>query len=224
MRIEKAFAVSAGITVAMAAASLWALQRVPDTPLPVQWGLDGRPDMFAPPSLALLLPPAVAAALTLVFALLPKIMPRKGDLSRSRLPYAIASTGTVAMLFVLHLLLIAYALGAPVNVSAAGVAATGALIAVIGNYLPKTRYNYLLGIRTPWTLADERVWDRTHRFTGVWLMVAGVVAIAIGVLAPDRPVLLGLAMAGIGAAALAGVFYSAWISLRGGSDRSDASA
>lgn len=214
MKLDKAFAASAAMTLAMAAASLWALPRAPDTPLPVQWGLDGRPDLFAPPELALLLPPAVAAALTVMFALLPKIMPRKGDLSRSRLPYAIASTGTVAMLFVLHVLLIAYALGAPVNVSGAGVAASGALIAVIGNYLPKTRYNYLLGVRSPWTLADERVWDRTHKFTGGWLVAAGLLALAIGLLAPNSPVLLGVGIGAIVAAALAGVVYSACISLR----------
>jgi uncharacterized membrane protein len=216
MKIDKAFAASAAMTLAMAAVSVWALVQLPDTPLPIQWGLDGRPYMFAPQALALLLPPAVAAILTLTFALLPKIMPPQGDLSRSRLPYAIASTGTVAMLFVLHILLIAYAFGAPVNVSAAGVAATGVLVAVIGNYLPKTRYNYLLGIRTPWTLADERVWDRTHRFTGVWLMVAGVLALVIGLFAPNSPVLLGVAIGAIVAAALAGVVYSALISPRDG--------
>jgi uncharacterized membrane protein len=214
MKLDKSFVASAAMTLVMAAVSVWALTQLPDAPLPIQWGLDGRPLHFAPAPLALLLPPAVAAVLTLLFAVLPKIMPPRGDLTRSRLPYAIAATGTVAMLLVLHLLLIAYAFGAPVNVSGVGVAATGALVAVIGNYLPKTRYNYLLGIRTPWTLADERVWDRTHRFTGGWLMAAGVLALVIGLLAPSSPVLLGVAIGAIVAAALAGVVYSAVISLR----------
>ena len=216
MKLDRAFAASAAMTALMAVASVWALTRLPDAPLPIQWGLDGRPDAFAPPALALLLPPAVALVLTLVFAWLPRIMPPQGDLSRSRLPWAIASTGTVAMLLVLHVLLIAYALGAPVNVSAAGMAATGALVAVIGNYLPKTRYNYLLGIRTPWTLADERVWDRTHRFTGGWLMGAGVLALVLSILAPNSPVLLGVGIGAIVAALLAGVVYSVVISPRGG--------
>jgi uncharacterized membrane protein len=215
MRIDKGFAVSAAMTLVMAAISVWAIGRLPDGPLPIHWGLDGRPDRFAPAPLALLLSPVAAAVLTLLFAVLPKIMPPQGDLTRSRVPYAIASTGTVAMLLVLHVLLIASALGAPVNVSGAAIAATGALIAVIGNYLPKTRYNYLLGIRTPWTLADERVWDRTHRFAGGWLAAAGLLALAIGLLAPDSPVLLGVAVGAIVAAALAGVVYSAVISLGG---------
>jgi uncharacterized membrane protein len=216
MKLDKAFVASAAMSLGMAAVSIWALQRVPDTPLPIQWGLDGRPIAFAPAALALLVPPAVAAVLTLVFALLPKIMPRQSDIARSRLPYAIATTGTIAMLFVLHVLLIGYSLGAPVNVSAAGVAATGALVAVIGNYLPKTRYNYLLGIRTPWTLADERVWDRTHRFTGAWLVAAGLLALATGLFFPGQPLLLLVGVGAIGAAAVAGVVYSAVISLRAG--------
>ncbi|HEX4052088.1 MAG TPA: SdpI family protein [Steroidobacteraceae bacterium] len=52
------------------------------------------------------------------------------------------------------------------------VAMLGALFIVLGNVLGKIRPNYFLGIRTPWTLADEHVWEQTHRFGG-WAFVAG---------------------------------------------------
>ena len=51
-------------------------------------------------------------------------------------------------------------------------AATGVMLIVVGNILGKLRANYVIGIRTRWTLADPTVWDKTHRFTGR-LMFAG---------------------------------------------------
>ena len=53
-----------------------------------------------------------------------------------------------------------------------GVILTGGFLIVAGNVLGKIRWNHTLGIRTPWTLGDERVWDKTHRFGG-WAFVAG---------------------------------------------------
>ena len=54
----------------------------------------------------------------------------------------------------------------------------GVLFMIIGNYLPKCKQNYTMGIKLPWTLDDEENWNRTHRFAG-FLWVAGGVVIAI---------------------------------------------
>ena len=48
----------------------------------------------------------------------------------------------------------------------------GVLLAVVGNYLPKCKQNYTIGIKIPWTLNSEENWNKTHRFAG-WLWVAG---------------------------------------------------
>jgi uncharacterized membrane protein len=50
----------------------------------------------------------------------------------------------------------------------------GALFVVLGNYMSKMRRNFFIGIRTPWTLADEDVWYRTHRLGGRVFVAAGV--------------------------------------------------
>ena len=58
-------------------------------------------------------------------------------------------------------------------------ACVGALLCVAGNYMPKFRHNYFCGIRTPWTLASETCWRRTHRFAGpLWFW--GGLALAAG--------------------------------------------
>lgn len=47
----------------------------------------------------------------------------------------------------------------------------GVLMIVIGNYLPKTRKNYIIGIRLPWTLENDENWRKTHRLAGkIWVL------------------------------------------------------
>ena len=55
----------------------------------------------------------------------------------------------------------------------------GLMFIIIGNYLPKARQNYTIGIKIPWTLANEENWNRTHRLAGYLWMVCGVFMIFI---------------------------------------------
>ena len=55
----------------------------------------------------------------------------------------------------------------------------GTLFVVIGNYLPKARQNYTIGIRIPWTLANEENWNRTNHLAGYLWMIGGIVMIFI---------------------------------------------
>ncbi len=55
----------------------------------------------------------------------------------------------------------------------------GLMFIIIGNYLPKARQNYTVGIRIPWTLANEENWNRTHRLAGYLWMVCGILMIVI---------------------------------------------
>ena len=50
---------------------------------------------------------------------------------------------------------------------------------IIGNYLPKARQNYTIGIKIPWTLANEENWNRTHRLAGYLWMICGILMIII---------------------------------------------
>ena len=55
----------------------------------------------------------------------------------------------------------------------------GLMFIIIGNYLPKTRQNYTIGIKIPWTLANEENWNRTHRLAGYLWMICGILMILI---------------------------------------------
>jgi len=54
----------------------------------------------------------------------------------------------------------------------------GLLFIVLGNYLGKIKMNWFMGIRTPWTMSSENVWNKTHRFGGKMFILAGLLMIA----------------------------------------------
>lgn len=53
----------------------------------------------------------------------------------------------------------------------------GIVFAVIGNYLPKVKQNWYLGIKLPWTYADEDNWNRTHRLSGKVWVIGGILLV-----------------------------------------------
>jgi uncharacterized membrane protein len=70
------------------------------------------------------------------------------------------------------------AMGGSVRMDVVASVLCGLLFTVIGNYLPKCRQNYTIGIKIPWALSSEENWNRTHRLAG-WLWVAGGVGMMI---------------------------------------------
>ena len=74
------------------------------------------------------------------------------------------------------------ALGMDVNVEVIAPLLVGLLMVLIGNWLPKCRQTWTLGIKLPWTLADEENWNRTHRFAGPVWVACGLVIMACGLI------------------------------------------
>ncbi|MFT3998491.1 MAG: SdpI family protein [Asticcacaulis sp.] len=163
--------------------SLWARGVIPDGPVATHFNTMGQADGFQSRDTALSIMPLTLAAVTLLLWVLPYMQPQKGKLERSAVVYAAAWIGTVLVLSFAHVFIIGHALGWTLSVRPM-LLAPGILFIVLGNVLPKTRYNYLVGVRTPWTLADECVWDRTHRLAGPLMMLGGIVMCASALLVP----------------------------------------
>lgn len=218
MKVVRLLLISAGCVAAMFAVSAWAYPRLPDTPIAVHWGLNGQPDGYAGKAQALLMMPILAAGLSLLLALMPQILPRKSRLERSALAYSVTWIGVLLVLAVCHVVVLAKGMGAAFDVARPITFAVAVLMLAIGNYMGKIRYNYVFGVRTPWTLADERVWDKTHRFTGRWMVGCALVLGLVTLAAPEGPQGMGLMISGITLCAvipaIAGVLYSMLISRR----------
>lgn len=87
------------------------------------------------------------------------------------------------------------ALGRKVNITLVGSLMVGFIFVVIGNYFPKLRQNYTIGIRLPWTLADEDNWNRTHRLAGWLYMICGVACVIFGLLRVPAGMFAGILIA-----------------------------
>ena len=98
-----------------------------------------------------------------------------------------------------------YGLGFDVNITRMSLILMAVVFIVVGNYLPKCRQNYTVGIKVPWTLADAENWNQTHRFAGWLWTIAGIVFLLMALMGfVNFTVMMGMILT----AALVPVGYS----------------
>lgn len=151
--------------------------------IPTHWGANGAVDGWGPSWMASALG-VLPLALLAMFCVVPRIDP-KGEAYRTSgkfyQGFVIAFTlfmCAISWLGELTVWGVVPAVGS-VNVLISGV--VGLLFIGVGNYLPRVKQNYTLGIKTPWALADPENWRRTQRFGGACFMVLGIGLIVMGV-------------------------------------------
>lgn len=212
--------IASGVIIAiMAGLTLWASTWLGQyDQIPLHWNAAGEADRFGSPKEATLLLwflVGMTAFVAGLLAIVPSLDPKRENLEKSWGIFLIAWIGTlllmlavlVAIIFVMHRALHTGEMHLGEWFPRGVIGAVGVLFAVLGNYLPKVRSNWFLGIRTPWTLSNEVVWERTHRFGGYGMMLGGLVMIVSAVILPV------IWMVGIGLAAaliptLGAVVYS----------------
>lgn len=204
---------SAGVIAAMLLVSAWTFTQLPaGAQVPVHWGIDGQIDAYAPKETGLFFLPVLTAVLAAMLAVIPRYEPRRANLERSSKAYGAVWIAAILLMGAVHVMFIAAALGAVFDVTQPILIGIGALLVVVGNYLPKVRPNYIMGIRTPWTLASDLSWARTHRIGGRLFVVEGLVLVVLGVLGV-REVLVVIAVLGSAVVGLVAVFaysYRVW--------------
>lgn len=201
--------VSFGTVVAMLAVALLVGSKLPaDLRLPIHWNLAGEPDSFASKWVALLMPAGIAAAVSLLFYFLPALEPRRGGLERSQGLYLHGWAAVLFAVAAIDFVLVATALGWEVPASQLLVGALALMLILIGNQLGKSRSMYLIGLRTPWTLASEEVWIRTHRLAGKLMVLGAVATLAAAALPLPSGLLATIVAASIGGAAGVPIVYS----------------
>jgi len=194
------------VVLGMVLAALAFAARLPD-PVPTHWNMAGEVDGWTPKPWGVWLFPALAAGLLALFQMLPVISPRGFRLEAGRRAYDIVVFAVLAFLAAVQVLVYLVALGRGPGVEKAVPLLIGFLFIVLGNYLGKFPKNFFVGIRTPWTLASDEVWNRTHRLAGWTFMLAGLVMLASVFIPSTR----GLMIAAIAVAAGVPVVYSLWL-------------
>ena len=145
--------------------------------VPMHWGIDGNIDGYGGKG-SLFVLYAVGVGGTFLFDFARKIDPKSKNYDKFNRPYEIFKLVFAIFMDGLVLVTARSRFNKNLKVSQIIVVAVGLMIAVIGNYMPKFKYNYTMGIKTPWTLSSETVWEKTHRKSGA-LWVCGGIGIAL---------------------------------------------
>ena len=147
--------------------------RLPEQ-VPSHWNLAGQVDRYGPRTWGAFGPPLLAAGIYALMLLVPLVDPRRENYRRFAGAYRVLRLTLVAFLVGLHAVTLLAAVGQPVRIDLWVPAAVSLLFIVLGNLMGQIRHNYFVGIRTPWTLASERVWQKTHRAASYAFVLAGL--------------------------------------------------
>jgi uncharacterized membrane protein len=172
--------------------------------IPIHWNAHGEVDGHGPRWIVWLTGPGAMALALLTGAALPYLSPKGYGIDAFRSTAGYIMTLVVGMVGLIHALFLASILNDSFDVSRAIPAGICLVLAVIGNAMGKVRRNFYIGIRMPWTLANERVWHATHRMAARLMVGAGVLGLLAVLLGAPGPAAIGLVVV----AALVPVLYS----------------
>ena len=173
-------AVSFGLSAAL-------YTRLPDA-VPIRFDLAGHANRFVAKPLGPFVVPLVGLV---AYAITAAVVRRQ----RPAAPLHVVPAAVAGLLLATHAIVLRAAIDDRTDAARWVLIASSLFVAVLGNYLGKLRRNRWIGIRTPWTLADDEVWLRTHRL-GSWMFVAGGALALVAALAGARPgVILGVLLA-----------------------------
>lgn len=142
--------------------------------IPTHWNFAGEVDGWSARAWGAWVMPVVIAFVWALMRWLPAIDPRARNYEKFSGAFEGIMLSVMVFMLVLHGITLAAALGYPVAMKRVVPVGVGLLFIVIGNLLPRARSNWFVGIRTPWTLSSDRVWEKTHRVGGRLFVLGGV--------------------------------------------------
>jgi len=171
------------------------------------WDFEGKVNGYMAREAGALFMPVLSLALLALFYILPKIDPKEKEYAKFQDEYDGMVASLLGFLFYVYILSLAANFGIQFNMTQALAPAFFVLFFYFGTMVEKARQNWFVGIRTPWTMSSERVWEKTHRACGKLIKAAGCLAL-LGIAFPA----LGLAasVAVLLFTAVFGFAYSYW--------------
>jgi uncharacterized membrane protein len=153
---------------------LW--NRLPDQ-IASHWNINDQVDGYMPKFWGVFLLPLITLGMFVLFLAVPSMDPLKANIAQFREAFNLFIVLMVAFMLYIYGLSLAWSLGyTSFRMSGAMLPAIGLLFIFIGFMMRQAKRNFFIGIRTPWTLSSDTVWDETHRIGAVLFMVSGALA------------------------------------------------
>jgi uncharacterized membrane protein len=142
--------------------------------VPIHWNLEGKPDNYAPKDIGLFLLPLINTGLYLFLLFIPKIDPNNEQLQESMKSLQWIRLGTHGLLGIIMIWTTLSTIEAYILKPEWMFSIISLFFAFLGRAMTNVKQNYFVGIRTPWTLSNEVVWEDTHRFTSSLWFYSGI--------------------------------------------------
>lgn len=176
--------------------------------LPTHWNFQGQADDYSSKFDAMVLTHGFLVVMNIFMCFMLDNDPR--NKKQKNFLMTLSKLAMPAIMIVVYTITVMVGLGRDVNVSVIIPLFVGLLFIVIGNYLPKTKRNYTMGIKLPWTLNSDENWRRTHRLGGICFIIIGISLIVSVFLKSEIVFLVPLILGGIIPA-----FYSYYLYTKG---------
>ena len=142
------------------------------------WNAANQVEGYLPRFWGAFLTPAITAVMLFLFLVIPKKDPLKDNINKFRNHFNSFAVFIVVFLVYIHILTLRWNLGFDqINMAAATIPTLGIIFIYIGILMRKMKRNYSIGIRTPWTLNNDQVWDETHSLGSKLFILSGIVSI-----------------------------------------------
>ena len=152
------------------------------------WGVNGEPNGWSSRAFAVFGMPGIVAALNLALHFGLHADPKRANMSGALKAVSLWICPVVSVLC--GALTLAWGLGHELRIERIVPIFAGLLFVIVGNYLPKTKQSYTMGIKLPWTLNSEENWNRTHRLAGFLWVLGGVYFIVMSFVGWSLPAFL----------------------------------
>ena len=170
--------------------------RLPD-PMPSHWNAAGQVDGTMSRFWGVFMMPLITVMLTGLFLVIPQIDPLKANIAKFRGAFNWFVVAFVAYMLYVYALTLASSLGIQFNMTVMLVPVVGLLFIGAGYMMGLAKRNFFIGIRTPWTLSSETVWDETHKLGSKLFMLGGVVTIVCAFLGEAGIYIMLVALLGV---------------------------
>ena len=182
MKLNKSQIVAAGIILLSFLISAWFWPQMPER-MATHWGISGQVNGYMPKFWGLFFVPILLALLGLLFWVFPRLDPLKANIAQFRKYYDGFIVAVLLFMIIVHIQVILWNRGLRIPPNLILPLGVGILFYYIGIISEKSKRNWWIGIRTPWTLSSDRVWERTHRLGAKLFKIAGGI-IALGLFFP----------------------------------------
>ncbi len=208
--MNRSLLVSLGLNAAVIVMSITAYPSLPDR-IPTHWNIQGEIDGWSDKLWGVSLIPLTMTVLLLLFRALPWLSPKPFTMNSFYSTYEFIVLILFTYLAYIQGVMLWSAINPQFNATRAIAGGLCLMFAALGNVLGKVRRNFWVGIRTPWTIANERVWNTTHRLAAKLFVCAGAGGFLAVVVGLPPMLLFAITLGGILFASLFPAAYSLYL-------------